>query len=315
MNSTNRKGVVVVAACVGLAIIWACDGFTFSFTFSVPKSAEATATQYLAMPAGAGLVVNNENGSTRVTVDASISQAEIEITRIALADTEAEADDLLEKIVVQVTAPTGGDNNLRISAPKPEEATGHDADWQFELVDDELNITGVLNSRLVAIVRLRIKIPPNHAVDVTSQNGAIRAVNLDTASSLTTGNGSVRVRNASTNVTVRADNGAINVEDHRGTLDAQTDNGSLDVNVDALAAGQQVIARTQNGNIEALLPSDIDAELTAETENGFVDFDRDDFDDVPASDIRTRRVTATLNGGGPTIDLDTGNGWIEIDGG
>ena len=74
-----------------------------------------------------------------------------------------------------------------------------------------------------------------------------------------------------------------------------------------------MIVRTDNGRIEAHLPPDIDAELTATTQNGLVNFDIRDFDLVQNASATLRRVTATLNDGGPPIELEVDNGRIDID--
>jgi len=314
MRTYRSKWITVWCLCAVAGSLWACEGFILNITFVAPKRAEATETQNAAMPADAGLVVNNENGSTHIIVDPAATQAEIEITRIAIAEDQAAADDLLTKIVVTVTLPTAEDNNLRISAPKPPEATGNDNDFNFELSEDVLVITGVLKTKAVAVVELRITLPPAHAVDATQTNGFLRAAGLDRASSLTGENTSIRVLDATAAVTAETDTGFIHTRNHAASLDARTRNGSLEIDVQALAAGQQIVGRTQNGHIELDVPHDIDAQLSAVTENGIVGFDDIDFDHIADLTHTSTTVTATLNDGGPTIDLRTENGLIDIDG-
>jgi hypothetical protein len=291
-----------------------CD-FTISLSFVTPEKAESTETLTAAMPDGAKIVVNNRNGSTRVTVDPNATEATLEITRIAFGADQEEADALLENIVVTVTPPTAEDNTLRVEAPRPDVASENDGDFQATLIDDELHITGIMNTRRVAIVKLRITIPAGHAVEVTNYNGAVRAVDLDTASTLTSRNGSIRTIDATANLTIETNNGAIEVEGHRGSLDVETHNGRLEIEVRSLAADQQIRAETKNGMIRLELPSDIDAELSAETNNGLIVFREREFDGVTNLEMERRTLTATLNGGGPTIDVETHNGMIDIDGG
>ncbi len=314
MTMTRTARILALCLCCALAGGSICDSFTISFTFVTPERVEATDTQTVAMPDGAKLVVNNENGSTRVTVDPDATQATIEITRVALGDDEQQAADLLNDIVVTVTEPTADNNVLRVDAPKPDSATGTTGDLDFDLVDDELSITGIVNSRRVAIVTLRITIPAGHAVDVTNHNGAIRAVDLDTPSTLTSHNGSIRTIDATTDVTIDTNNGSVHAEGHRGSLDAETHNGSLHVEIRTLGAGQRVDLLTHNGRVNLDLPADIDADLSAETDNGTVEFDESDFDNYLITIRELRRIAVTLNNGGPVIDVETHNGRVDIDG-
>ncbi len=311
MSSLSIKRIIGLSACCLLASLWACDGFTFSFTFVTPQTAEAVATQTAAMPGGAKLVVNNEVGSTRVTIDPGATQMTAVITRIAVAEDQTEADELLTKIIVTITETA---DQITIDAPKPAEATGVDTDFSFELVDDELNITGIVNSRRVAVVNLRITIPPTHQVEVTNYNGAIRTVDLDAAAVLTSHNGRIHTIDTTAALSLETYDGSIKVEGHRGSLDAETHNGKLDIELRTLAAGEHVIGQTHNGRVELDLPSDLDAELSAQTDSGPIEFENGDWDDV--SDVSWSSwhgLTATLNNGGPTIDVSTHNGRVEID--
>lgn len=314
MGISRKRATVALCLALPLAFSGACESFTINLTFITPKTASSNETQNSDLPAGARVVVNNDNGSTRVEVDPNATRATIEIERIAYGGTQDEVDALLADIVVTITEPTGADNTLRIDAPKPAAATGVESDFEFSLVDDELNVTGILRARFVATVRLRITLPQGHGVDVTQVNGAIRAENLDTAGTLDTERGSIRVLDATGDVTARTENGSVVVRDHRASLDVETDRGSVSLEVQSLAAGQQIVVRTDRGAIECRLPHDIDAELQADADRGIVDFDLTDFDSVSNAIATFDSVEATLNGGGPTITLDTNHGVIDIDG-
>ncbi len=218
------------------------------------------------------------------------------------------------KIVVTVTPPTDPDNVLRIDAPRPAGATNNESNFEATLIDDELNITGVIGGGQVATVGLRITLPPGHGANVTQRNGAVRASDLDTESTLRTDNGRVRVMDAAASITIRTDNGSVDVEDHTGSLDVETDNGGIEIDLRALAADQSVRAVTDNGRIDLTLRRDIDAELSAMTDNGFIRFDLTDFDNVANASATSRSLVATLNAGGPPINLETDNGLIDIDG-
>jgi hypothetical protein len=58
----------------------------------------------------------------------------------------------------------------------------------------------------------------------------------------------------------------------------------------------------------------LNAELSAQADEGMVSFFAGDFDHVADLTQTRHAVTATLNSGGPAITLRVGNGMIGIDG-
>ncbi len=313
MGISRKKALAAFCLALPLTCLLACESFSINFTFITPKTASATDTFNIDLPAGAGVVVDNENGSTRIEVDQNATQATIEVERKAYGGTQEEVDALLADIVVTITEPTAEDNTLRIDAPKPAAASSAESDFEFSLVDDELNVTGVLRTRLIAAVRLRITLPPGHGVEVTQVNGAIRADDFDTAATLQTERGSIRVMDATGDITALTENGSVDVKDHDASLNVETDRGSVNLEVRALDAGEQIVVRTDRGTIRCRLPHDIDAELDAEADRGVVDFDLTDFDSISNLTATFDSIVATLNGGGPQITLETDHGVIDID--
>lgn len=309
----NRVRALSAFALVMIGAGWACDGFSVTFTFVVPSESASIETQTAAMPAGTGLAVSNVTGDTRVEVDAAATQASIQITKVAFADSQAAADQLLAQIVVTVTPPDGTNNNLRVSAAPPASATSDISQFQFNFDDDEFHVTGVAAARRVAIVRLVIKIPPGHGVDVEQGQGPVRGIRLDTACSLRTQNGSVRLSQATAAAMLSTGRGDVKAEDHSGSLTMATPKGDIVIDLDALAAGQSVNASTNDGDILMGMPHNINAELTARTNRGKIKFDTFGFDDVSAN-FSVKTLTATINNGGPGITLETNEGDVSVDG-
>lgn len=303
---------LVAVAGVGLLAGSSCGGLQLNLNFKIPKRAQDSNSRMVTMPAGASLVVVNDVGSTRVTVDPAATKATVEVTRTAYADTQAAADDLLAKIVVTITEPTPGDNVLGISAPKPAEASDSGADFSVTTNEDEVTVISINNAVLVAQVQLRITLPPNTAVDVTQKNGPIRAVTLDTDSRLETTNGSIRALGSEAKITGLTDVGAIVVSSHRGGLDLSTHAGSITAEVLDLNTSESLIARTETGAIDVTLPRGVDADLEALTETGSIDFSKRRFT-ATSNVVQTRStLSATLNDGGAVIDLRAEVGSIEI---
>jgi len=311
----------IARASIGLLtlstlLIGACDGFSFTFSFILPRSATATETTTYTLPDGANIVVTNDNGSTRVTVDPAVTQATVEVRRTALVREQADADALLPKIVVTVTEPTMDANTLTISAPRPPEATDDSENFEVVVDDDEISVTTITEEAMVSVVNLRITVPPGHAVDVTHGNGSVRAVTLDTPSVLRIETGSIRSIGAGTHLTTRTGTGSVFIEGHDGGLDTMIGTGPLNADFADLDASEEVLVRIEVGSIELRLPDDVDADLSALTEVGDIYFSKFDFDDTnnlsQSHNGPGEFLTVTLNDGGASIDLRTETGGIDI---
>jgi len=300
-------------ACSSLLIVLGCTGFTLTIQFVTPDHAESTDTQQIPLADGVAVKILNELGSTRVTVDPSATQVTLEVTRIALADTQKEADDLLAEMTVTVTQPTGGNNTLRIEAERPEGATGDWGKFQANITNDEINIVSIVGSVVVAQYRLRITLPPGHAVDVTQEVGQIRAVALDAPSTLTAEAGSIHAIGCQGSLTARAEAGDVDVEAHQGSLDLAAEAGTLVMEVVALAAADVVEAVVEAGAIYLDLPREVNANLRALTEAGHISFHTWDFADTSDVIDTWGYVEATLGTGGATINLEAEAGHIRID--
>ena len=132
--------IVPGLSCTDFELLINNGGLSIDVSFVTPERAESTQTQTVALPAGAGLRVVNAMGSTRVAVDPAATSAEVEITRIALADTQEEADALLAQMLTSVTLPTEGNNVLTVTTQKPEAATSDEAQFSATVTDDEIHI-------------------------------------------------------------------------------------------------------------------------------------------------------------------------------
>lgn len=312
MTRARSRIALTLSAVLAAGTLAACEGLQLSINFAIPRRATDVVTQKIDMPAGARLVVHNTVGSTRVTVDSAVTQASVEITRIAVASSQPAADDLLSKIVVTVTPPSGADNTLTIDAPTPAEATSDESQFSIETRDDEVTVVSISGSIRVAQVQLRITLPPGHAADVTQTTGSVRAVALDTDSTLTTVTGSIRTIGCATKITAAAKTGSVRVDSHTGALDVETDTGSVDMEVLAIAAGQSILTRLGTGSIELTLPKNVDADLKALTETGHISFFKREFNDTSNVTQSRTSLTATLNDGGASVDLRTETGSIDI---
>jgi hypothetical protein len=127
-------------------------------------------------------------------------------------------------------------------------------------------------------------------------------------SSIRTENGGIRLHDVAGEVTAVTANGGITGQQLSGKLDAQTTNGGVQLDFADLRADATVA--TTNGGVRLQLPATVKASIEASCVNGGIDVD-DDFS-MQASERTNRRLTATINGGGPRIVATTVNGGVRV---
>jgi Putative adhesin len=93
-------------------------------------------------------------------------------------------------------------------------------------------------------------------------------------------------------------------------LDLRTGDGHIDLTVrpgSKMANGWLI--HTSDGRVEAKLPQDLAAEIYAHTGDGKIQLD------LPVTvngSIESTRIRGKLNGGGPLLEITTGDGGIHI---
>jgi DUF4097 and DUF4098 domain-containing protein YvlB len=105
---------------------------------------------------------------------------------------------------------------------------------------------------------------------------------------------------------MRSSNGRLRAEDIAGEVDARTSNSSITVELEH-APKKRLRAETSNGSITVRIPSTTAARIDADTTNGSVTTDFN-----VSENGRASHLSATINGGGPLIELSTRNGSISI---
>lgn len=127
----------------------------------------------------------------------------------------------------------------------------------------------------------------------------------------------VRVRNTNGRITLadlegcvvaETTNGGVSGRSLRGPVDASTTNGGIEMDLAAVAA-EGVSLETTNGGIRLALPTDARVDLSASVTNGGIQTGPLPVEKLEAS---RRRLEGRLNGGGPTIRLETTNGGIRL---
>ena len=139
-----------------------------------------------------------------------------------------------------------------------------------------------------------------------STNGSLRIEDVRGAVDAQTSNSSIEVHSIGGDAKMKTSNGRIHAEDIGGEVEAKTSNGSVSIELDH-APKSRIRVETSNGGITVRLPASTGAKLEADTTNGSVTTDFN-----VSESGRASHLDATINGGGPLIELTTRNGSISI---
>ncbi|MFW6192942.1 MAG: DUF4097 family beta strand repeat-containing protein [Gemmatimonadota bacterium] len=141
-------------------------------------------------------------------------------------------------------------------------------------------------------VNYRIRVPVSTDLRIESTNGGVDVVGIDGDLELDT------------------TNGGISLADVSGSVRAHTTNGGIDLHLSGSTwRGSGLDAHTTNGGVRLTVPDGFAARLEAETVHGDI---QTDFPITVQGRIG-KELSGDLNGGGPTVRLETTNGGISIE--
>ena len=159
-------------------------------------------------------------------------------------------------------------------------------------------------------VRVEIQVPPQAALDLHSGDGHIAVNGISGQARLDTGDGHISVQNFSGNLQGHTGDGHMSIDGIFTNLDLRTGDGHIDLSV---RPGSKMnggwLIHTSDGRVEAKLPEDLACELYAHTGDGHIQLD---LPVTVSGSIERTRVRGKLNGGGPLLEITTGDGSIRI---
>jgi hypothetical protein len=159
-------------------------------------------------------------------------------------------------------------------------------------------------------VRIEVQVPQETALDLRSSDGHIRVDGTSGAAKLDSGDGHIEVHDFNGALRAHTSDGHMTIDGVFTDVDLRTGDGQVDF---AARPGSKLISpwtiRTSDGRVEARLPQDLAAELYAHTGDGHITFD---FPITVSGSIERSRIRGTLNGGGPQLEISTGDGSIRI---
>jgi hypothetical protein len=159
-------------------------------------------------------------------------------------------------------------------------------------------------------VRVEVQVPPQAALDLHSGDGHISVNGISGQTRIDTGDGHIEVRDFTGNLRAHTSDGHMTIDGVLSDLDLRTGDGHIDLTV---RPGSKMnngwLIHTSDGGVEARLPQDFAAELYAHTGDGHIQLD------MPVmvnGSIERSRIRGKLNGGGPLLEVTTGDGSIHI---
>jgi len=155
------------------------------------------------------------------------------------------------------------------------------------------------------LIALDIKLPSDMRIIIDSGNGAVKIKDTSGDIDIDNGNALIDLSNVSGDVGIDTGNGAVRlVSDNIGDLSVESGNGLVELSLDKLLGNNYDIT-TGNGIVRLTLPHDIAADFEITTAHGVVD------SEFPLSQSN-RTYTGSINGGGPKINIGTGNGTVSV---
>ena len=159
-------------------------------------------------------------------------------------------------------------------------------------------------------VRIEVQVPPEITLDLHSGDGHIRVDGNSGQAKLDTGDGHIEVRNFNGTLDAHTGDGHMTIDGVLTGLNLRTGDGHIDLTV---RPGSKMnngwLIHTSDGRVEARLPGDFAAELYAHTGDGHI---RLDMPVTVEGAIERSRIRGKLNGGGPLLEITTGDGGIRI---
>jgi DUF4097 and DUF4098 domain-containing protein YvlB len=147
-------------------------------------------------------------------------------------------------------------------------------------------------------------------LSASSGSGNVRAHGVHGPADLESGSGDIEMEQAGTgDIKAKTGSGNIRIHSFNGTFYAHT--GSGDIEGDGRLTGEGNI-QTGSGNARLHLASDSHFNLEASTGSGDI---RVHFPNTNIDNDSHHHVTASINGGGPALQMRTGSGDIEVDAG
>ena len=277
-------------------------GFLRSLLSGIPWSerAQSEESMQLERPPGGGLRIDNANGRTRI-VGEDREDLEIQVEKTARAESEEEAERLLQAIRVLTRRDAAGDLEVEVEIPGRWNRKGR-VDLDLHVPRDLGRVQVMASNGRVCIEGMRGR------VRAKSANGPVRVSDVVGDVEIHTSNAKVCTRCTCGSLVARSSNGKIELEEHRGGVDAATSNGTIVCEIEDVGKSGVQLA-TSNGRIVLELPEDTDGDVDIRVDNGLIRTAREL---TRCARESSGRLKGTLGRGGTPIRLRASNGTVNL---
>lgn len=200
----------------------------------------------------------------------------------------------------------GTGNTVEIVATRIAKA-GSDEDARKLLAEERIEESVSGSSITISSRRARMNFGGGRQYQVDYEVRAPIGIALD----LSATNGTIDVSEWEGRVAMSATNGELTGRGLKGEVDASTTNGRVEIRLAALAE-RGVKVETTNGEVTVEVPRDAKGRVLARVTNGDISVSGLNAEAAPTN--TRRRYEAVLNGGGPTISVETTNGGVNVRG-
>jgi hypothetical protein len=160
-------------------------------------------------------------------------------------------------------------------------------------------------------IHVEVTVPANTKINLHSGDGSLIVSGISAPADVSTGDGHVEVSDFSGPLKAKTSDGRMTVSGRFDDLNLSTGDGHIDCEVQAGSkmAGRWMI-RTGDGTLNLHVPNDFAANLEARTGDGHIRVNMPIT--MKTSSSNGHRVEGALNGGGNLLDIQTGDGSINI---
>jgi hypothetical protein len=145
------------------------------------------------------------------------------------------------------------------------------------------------------------------AARATAGSGSIRAIGIAGALTASSGSGSVKFeQTAAGDVEIGTGSGDVEIKGAKGAVKVQTGSGSITAQGDPTGDWR---LHTGSGDVSVELPQQASFNLVARTSSGSIDTSREI---AVQGKLSPRELQGKVGGGGPTVELSTSSGSIQI---
>jgi DUF4097 and DUF4098 domain-containing protein YvlB len=159
-------------------------------------------------------------------------------------------------------------------------------------------------------VRIEVRVPRDADLNLHSGDGNIRVEDVRGELRIESGDGDLEVRSADGKLNAETHDGNIRAGGRFDALDLHTGDGNIDAEAEKGSnLSSSWVLRSGDGNVVLRIGEGLAADLDASTGDGHVTVD---FPVTVSGSLRENDVRGKINGGGPSLQLRTGDGDIEL---